>query len=222
MIVNKYILYVGPPSVLLTTRKMMLDRARFPFRWTETIKEAVQLLGEQPFPLVIFGELLTASDVLPLAEIIRQRSPETRLLSTGGEAVREFVDGYLEPQAPPDAFLRLAGSLLMQAHGHPEISGKYVAWVDSDRRYTWVSDGFCQLLGYIREDLLGKTIEEITYPGTSEVAAQFEEFRNAGQQQGEFMLQHQDGSAVPVHFTAQVLPDGCMVSVLEPAANQNT
>jgi PAS domain S-box-containing protein len=221
IVVSRDILYVGLRSVLLTTRKLMLDRAKYSLRWSTTLEEAVQLLWDQAFPLVIFGELLTTSEALQLAEIVRERSPESRVLSTGRQPVRKIVDGYLEPQDSPDAFLRLVGSLLMQAHGHPEISGKYVAYVDADRRYIWVSDGFCQLLGYIREELLGKTIEQVTYPQTSEVPVQFEEFRKAGRQQGKFILQHRDGSAVPVRFKAQVLPDGCMVSVLTPAAKQN-
>ena len=217
MIISKDILFVAPPSALLMTRQMMLARAGYPFRWAKTAKKAEQLLADQKFPLVILGVLLKTSDALRLAGIVRGRSPETRLLVTGSQPMREIVDGYLEPQQPPDAFLRLVGSLLMQAHGHPEVSGEYVAYADADRRYNWVSDGMCQMLGYAREELLGMTIDQVTYPEMAEVPKQFEEFRKSGHRQGKLILQHRDGSPVPVRFKARVLRDGCMVSVLTPA-----
>lgn len=220
MLASKDILYVTPESPVSTTRRMLLERAAYPLRWAKTAQEGERLLSQHTFPLVIFGALLETADALRLAKIVRQLSPETRLLATGGQSMRGQVDGHLEPQEGPDAFLRLVGSLLMQAHGHPEVSGKYVLYVDAERRYNCVSDGVCRLLGYDRADLLGMTIDQITYPETANVPRQFEAFRKFGHQQGKFILRHQDGSPVPISFKARVLADGCMVSVLTPAALQ--
>lgn len=213
---GKNILSIAPASALETTRSLLLKRAGFELRRAKTFSEAQQLLIENAFPVVIFGANFPTSDALMLARIARERSPQTRLIATGRQAIRDEVDGFLPPQQEPDIFLRLVGSLLMQAHGHPEIAGKYVMYVDAERRYISVTDGVCKLLGYAREELLGMSIDELAYPETADVPAQFAKFRHAGRQQGYFLLRDASASAVPVRFKAAVLGDGCMVSVLTP------
>jgi PAS domain S-box-containing protein len=214
MIVEKDILFIAPSTHLAKTRFMLLTDAGYPALWTKTIEEAEELLGNRAFPLLILGKQLTQSEQRGIIEAVRARTAESKIMAIGYEALRGVADAYLPRMSSPDEFLYAVGSLLMQAHGHPEVEGDCVMYVDSERRYTFVSDGVCNLLGYPREHLLGMTIDEITYPETADVATQFQEYRRAGRQQGRFLLRHRTGSPVPVSFNARVLPDGCMVSVL--------
>lgn len=215
---KKNILGIAPDSMVETTRRMLLANAGFQVEWARDVGSAKKLLDEQEFSLVIFGARLDTSDALALAASIRRSNPQTKLIAAGLQRMRLLVDAYLEPQEHPNVFLRMVGSLLMQAHGHPAISGTYVAYADGERRFTSVTDGLCDLLGYSREDLLHMTIDEITYPESADVPAQFRDFVAAGRQAGRFLLQHRDRTPVPVTFEAHVLEDGCMVSVLTPAA----
>ena len=44
----------------------------------------------------------------------------------------------------------------------PRVSPIYTTVVDSDRKYVWVSDNFCELLGYKVDELIGKRCDEVT------------------------------------------------------------
>jgi PAS domain-containing protein len=50
-----------------------------------------------------------------------------------------------------------------------EVEPQYVTVVDSDRKYVEVSDSFCQLVGYQREELLGRRYDELTAPNTNDI-----------------------------------------------------
>lgn len=218
MIATNHILHIAPPCAVQATRKLLLERAGYRVEWARTIRQGRELLAVRAFPVVIFGVLLRTKDVEQLAATIRQRSPETRLISSGAPFLRRVVDAYLEPQGGAGRFLCEVGRLLMQAHGHPEVAGAHLMYVDAERRYIAVTDEACMLLGYRREELLGKNIDDVTYPATADVPKQFEQYRHQGAQAGTFILQHRDGSPIPVRFAAEVLPDGCMVSHLTPLA----
>lgn len=213
---SKRILNIAPDSFVETTRRLLLANAGFQVESARTAEAARRLLNDHAFSVVIFGAQLNTADAESLAGLVREVNPHTRLIATGRQQMRHLVDGYLEAQESPDVFLRLVGSLLMQAHGHPDVSGDYVVYADAERRYISVSDGFCHLLGYSREELLSMNIDQVTFPESANVPAQFREFLSSGRQAGRFLLQHRDRSPVAVSFEAQVLEDGCMVSVLTP------
>jgi PAS domain S-box-containing protein len=102
-------------------------------------------------------------------------------------------------------------------HSHAELDGEYVVYVDASRRYIAVSDGACRLLGYSREQLLGKTIEDITPPeARHEVADQFREYVNYSVQSGEYILLAADGRRIPIHYTSMIFKDGCMGARWQP------
>jgi PAS domain S-box-containing protein len=96
-------------------------------------------------------------------------------------------------------------------HFHAELDGEYVVYVDSSRRYVAVSEGVCKLLGYSREQLLGKTIEDITPPeARSEVAVEFRQYLDHSALSGEYILLAANGRRIPIHYTSIVFEDGCM------------
>ena len=59
-----------------------------------------------------------------------------------------------------------------------EVEPQYVTVVDSDRRYVEVSDSFCQLVGYQREELVGKRYDDLTSPNTNHILCGVRECSN--------------------------------------------
>ncbi|MDD5304136.1 MAG: PAS domain S-box protein [Elusimicrobia bacterium] len=81
---------------------------------------------------------------------------------------------------------------------------------DLSGRYTDVNSAACRLLGRSREELLGKTINDLIRPGQGERLAADREFmlKTGGVQVGEWELKRGDGSFAPVEVSASILPDG--------------
>jgi PAS domain S-box-containing protein len=84
---------------------------------------------------------------------------------------------------------------------------QYITVVDTDRRYVQVSDSFCQLVGYSREELLGKSYDELTAPGTNDILGVFTLFSKLGYMQGLWMLVSHQGTRILVHYRAWIRPD---------------
>lgn len=102
-------------------------------------------------------------------------------------------------------------------HLHPEIDGNYVVFVNANRRYVEVTDGVCQLLGYSREELLTKTIDDIAAPELrAQVSETFGEYVRQGEMEGNYNLLAKDGSRIPIRYQSKVYPDGCYVARWKP------
>ena len=129
------------------------------------------------------------------------------------------VDAALKKIADPtpEAFLHIVGQSLMLSHQHPEIKGRNLAWVDGTRRYVHVTDGFLSLIGYDRDEVIGRRIEDFTYPHTANTAAEFRRYVKKGEQTGIYFLRHKSGKKIPIEYEAIVLPDGCMCSKIKKA-----
>jgi PAS domain-containing protein len=72
----------------------------------------------------------------------------------------------------------------------PRVAPACTTVVDSDRRYVWVSDNFCELLGYKSEELIGKRYDEVTAANTSDIPVTYSMFRKLGYVHGLWMLVH--------------------------------
>jgi PAS domain S-box-containing protein len=104
----------------------------------------------------------------------------------------------------------------MIAHDHPELRGaEFVLFANEQRRYTDFTDAVCRLLGYSRKELLNKSVEAISYR-MENVPQVFAQFVKQGAMEGDFVLEHKDGSAIPIHYRALTISDGCHASVLTP------
>jgi PAS domain-containing protein len=104
----------------------------------------------------------------------------------------------------------------MLAHKHPELrDAKYVVFADSSRRYVDCSVGVSDLLGYTRDEMLQKTIDDISYD-VSAVPILFGKYLETRSQQGEYILQRKDRTPVPIRYTAFVFDDGCNAAIWEP------
>ena len=103
------------------------------------------------------------------------------------------------------------------SHDHQEFLGEYVVFVNPERRYIDVTDGVCKLLGYSREELLSKKIDDITAPElASDVNTKFQRYVADGRMEGNYVLLAKDGQRVPIHFYSRAFPDGCLVASWTP------
>lgn len=85
--------------------------------------------------------------------------------------------------------------------------GIFVA--DLDGRYTDVNAAGCRMLGYEREELIGKTILDIIPADSHErLDSQREQLIGGAQVVSEWTLRKKDGGLLPVEVSAKILPDG--------------
>ena len=77
--------------------------------------------------------------------------------------------------------------------------------VDASRRYVAVNDAACELLGYTREELLGKTIDDISFPSGAHVQAMHAKFVQDGSMRGIFALRCKSGEAIMVRFESEIV-----------------
>ena len=103
---------------------------------------------------------------------------------------------------------------MMEQFG-PTVQADYTTLVDGDRRYIEVSDGFCQLVGYGREELIGKRYDDLTAPGTNDIPTVFRLFVCQGYMHGLWMLVHRNGTRVLVRYESWVRPDCYIQSKME-------
>jgi|SRR5690348_14809714 PAS domain S-box-containing protein len=83
----------------------------------------------------------------------------------------------------------------------------YSVEVDTNRRYKEVSDSFCKLLGYRREELIGKRFDVVTAPRTNDIPIVFELFIRLGYMHGIWIFVHRSGTRILVRYEAWLRPD---------------
>lgn len=93
----------------------------------------------------------------------------------------------------------------------------YRTVVDAGRRFIEVSDSFCQLMGYERAELIGKTYDEVTAPNTNDIRTVFRLFVKNGYMHGLWMLVHRTGKHILVRYESWVRPDCRFESNIELA-----
>ena len=77
--------------------------------------------------------------------------------------------------------------------------------VDSQRRYIWVNDAACELLGYSRAELLTKTIDDISYPSGAHVGSMYTKFSDDSAMSGIFALRRKSGQGIMIRFQAEIV-----------------
>ena len=95
------------------------------------------------------------------------------------------------------------------------IAPVYTTLVDGDRRYIEVSDSFCQLVAYEREELIGKRYDDLTAPGTNDIPTVFRLFVRNGYMHGLWMLRHRKGTPVLVRYESWIRLDCYIESKME-------
>jgi len=96
-----------------------------------------------------------------------------------------------------------------------DVASQYVVVVDSDRKYVEVSDSFCQLVGYQREELLAKRYDDLTAPNTNDIPKVFGLFARQGYMHGLWMLVSREGTRILVRYEAWLRPDSYIEGRME-------
>jgi PAS domain S-box-containing protein len=102
-----------------------------------------------------------------------------------------------------------------QAKYGARVAPDYTTVVDGDRRYVEVSDSFCELVGYPREELIGKRYDDLTAYDTNNIPVVFELFARTGYMHGLWMLVNRGGHRIVVRYEAWVRPDCKIQGVME-------
>jgi PAS domain S-box-containing protein len=91
--------------------------------------------------------------------------------------------------------------------------GIFVA--DLEGTYTDVNSNACQMLGYTREELIGKKIIDLISPEDSpRLDAIREWLLKGGAHLGEWRLRRKDGYYLPVELSAKIFPDGRWLAIV--------
>ncbi|HEX6879787.1 MAG TPA: PAS domain S-box protein [Terriglobales bacterium] len=201
-------------------RRYVLELSGYSVLPVEGPRQALSVMEKKPDAIVCnLGRATSTSEVLE----VRRRSRGTPFIALTdtpyGDQSPELADRFAMKLDGPKVLLEKLDDLLrFRHHVHPELEGKHVVFVDSDRRYVEATQQACDLIGYRRAELLGKRIEDVAATDTQEVTAQFAKYLKDGSQEGVFVLRHKSGHLVPVFYKSLVLPDGCMAARWEPAS----
>lgn len=85
--------------------------------------------------------------------------------------------------------------------------GIFVA--NTDGRYTDVNSAGCRMLGYTREEIVGKTIVDLIPPDRiGQLERERAQMLEGRVQVSEWTLRRKDGTYLPVEVSARILPDG--------------
>lgn len=87
------------------------------------------------------------------------------------------------------------------------VKPEFTTVVDGDRRYVEVSDSFCQLLGYRREELIGKLYDETSAPNTNDIMLVARLFAKQGYMHGLWMLSSRRDTRILVRYESWIRPD---------------
>jgi PAS domain S-box-containing protein len=96
-----------------------------------------------------------------------------------------------------------------------EVKCEHVTVVDRDRKYVEVSDSFCRLVGYQREELLGKRYDELTAADTNDIPSVYKMFSKLGYMHGLWMLVSRDGARILVRYESWLRPDSLIEGRME-------
>jgi PAS domain S-box-containing protein len=116
----------------------------------------------------------------------------------------------------PDCTRGIVRSLRRELEGPQfEVEPQYVTVVDRDRKYVEVSDSFCQLVGYQREELVGMRYDDLTAPNTNDIPTVFSLFQKVGYMHGMWMLVSREGTRILVRYEAWLRPDSYIEGHME-------
>jgi PAS domain S-box-containing protein len=102
-----------------------------------------------------------------------------------------------------------------KSHVDPQVRPDYSVVVTTDRRYREVSESFCKLLGYRREELIGRKYDDFTAPMTNDVQVVLNLFLKTQYMHGIWILVHREGTKILVRYESWIREDGLFESHME-------
>ncbi len=125
------------------------------------------------------------------------------------------IISYVPDQVPEWIVECFQNDLEVSGPSKPRVAPIYTTVVDSDRRYVWVSDNFCELLGYNSDELIGKRYDEVTAPTTSDIPVTARMFKKLGYMHGLWMLMNRTGERILIRYEAWLRADSLVESNIE-------
>src|SRR5579862_5357906 len=101
------------------------------------------------------------------------------------------------------------------------VPGDYRTLIDLDRRYVYVSDEFCKLVGYTREELIGKRYDDVSAPDTNDLRTVFNLFCQLEYMHGLWMLLARSGRRILVRYESWLRPDRLIEAHMQLVAETN-
>ena len=125
------------------------------------------------------------------------------------------IISYVPDQVPEWIVECFQNDLKVSGPSKPRVAPIYTTVVDSDRRYVWVSDNFCELLGYNSDELIGKRYDEVNAPTTSDIPVTARMFKKLGYMHGLWMLMNRTGERILIRYEAWLREDSLVESKIE-------
>lgn len=110
------------------------------------------------------------------------------------------------PQSVRDAIKSILQEIESATAQH-KVKPEFITVVNSDRKFVEVSESFCRLLGYRREELIGKPYDDVTAPNTNDIPTVFRLFSKIGYMHGLWMLASRRGTHILVRYESWIRPD---------------
>jgi PAS domain S-box-containing protein len=101
----------------------------------------------------------------------------------------------------------------------PDLTPAYTTVVDNNRMYVEVSQSFCDLVGYKREELIGTRYDHLTALNTADIPATYNLFAKLGRMQGLWVLIHRTGYRILIRYEAWLREDSYIESKIEFVQN---
>jgi PAS domain S-box-containing protein len=132
---------------------------------------------------------------------------------------RQSVPHYQSEGEYPDRVRKLVESLYRESKktspSQFKVKPDYTTVVDCDRRYVEVSDGFCKLVGYQRQDLIGRQYDDLSAPNTNDIPVIFDLFIRLRYMHGLWMLVSRNGARILVRYESWLRPDALIQGNME-------
>ncbi len=183
--------------------------------------DAITTFTSHPVDAVILDCAKPDVDCESVSSIFKQVKPRIPVVLVSAapprsETTSKAVDAFVAKETDPALLVKTLESFIrLRSHSHSELQQRYVVYADVSRRFLDCTDDVCQLLGLNRMELVGMTIEDISYV-PEDVSGLFANYVKRGQQDGEYVLKHKNGLPILMRYNAYVFPDGCMAAVWEP------
>ena len=124
-------------------------------------------------------------------------------------------------QYPPDQVPETVQQLLSNRVDSPvssrgdHVEPIYTTVIDGDRKYVEVSESFCELVGYKKEDLIGTRYDLLTVPNTTDIPTTHNLLFRLGYLHGLWMLVHRTGYRILIKYEAWLRADANIQSNIE-------
>ncbi len=102
---------------------------------------------------------------------------------------------------------QITSSSVSSVH-YSRVQPAYITVVNAQRKFVEVSPSFCKLLGYSREELIGKLFDDFTVPHTTNIAILWRLFVWTERMVGIWVFANRSGTKLFVRYEAFGRPDG--------------